>query len=89
MAKFRFKVNLDKLGVSKYFHFNAAFRDEVIKSANPTEERVNFESLHEKPPTDQAKPFERTIAALKEIPEVNSPMSKLEYIYQVFNTLMI
>jgi hypothetical protein len=35
------------------------------------------------------KPFERTIAALKEIPEVNSPMSKLEYIYQVFNTLMI
>ena len=38
---------------------------------------------------DLAKPFERTIAALKEIPEVNSPMSKLEYIYQVFNTLMI
>jgi len=31
----------------------------------------------------------RTIDALKEIPEVNSPMSKLEYIYQVFNTLMI
>jgi Vacuolar sorting protein 9 (VPS9) domain len=36
-----------------------------------------------------SKPFERTIAALKEIPEVNAPMSKLEYIYQVFNNLMI
>ena len=31
MASYRFKVNLDKLGVSKYFHFNAAFREEVIR----------------------------------------------------------
>jgi len=31
MAKYRFKVNLEKLGVSKYFHFNPAFRDEVMK----------------------------------------------------------
>jgi hypothetical protein len=35
------------------------------------------------------KPFERTINSLKEIPEINSPMAKLEYIYQVFNKLMI
>jgi hypothetical protein len=35
MAKFRFKVNLEKLGVSKYFHFNTAFRDEVIRLAKP------------------------------------------------------
>lgn len=28
-----------------------------------------------------SKPFERTIEALKEIPEINSPMQKLEYIY--------
>lgn len=28
-----------------------------------------------------AKPFEKTIAALKEIPEINAPMAKLEYIY--------
>jgi len=26
---------------------------------------------------------------LKEIPEINSPMKKLEFIYQIFNTLMI
>jgi len=90
MASYRFKVNLEKLGVSNYFHFNTAFRDQVIREAKevPEEERINFESMHEKH-VDLAKPFERTIAALKEIPEVNSPMSKLEYIYQVFNTLMI
>jgi len=33
MAKYRFKVNLDKLGVSKYFHFNTSFREEVIKGS--------------------------------------------------------
>jgi hypothetical protein len=90
MASYRFKVNLEKLGVSNYFHFNTAFRDQVIRESKevPEEERINFESVHEKP-VDLSKPFERTIAALKEIPEVNSPMSKLEYIYQVFNTLMI
>ena len=31
MAKYRFKVNLEKLGVSKYFHFNTAFRDNITK----------------------------------------------------------
>ena len=90
MASYRFKVNLEKLGVSNYFHFNTAFRDQVIRESKlvPEEERINFESVHEKS-VDLAIPFERTIAALKEIPEVNSPMSKLEYIFQVFNTLMI
>lgn len=38
---------------------------------------------------DLHKPFESTIEALKEIPEINSPMKKLEYIYQIFNSLMI
>ena len=31
MAKYRFKVNLEKLGVSKYFHFSSAFRDQITK----------------------------------------------------------
>jgi len=31
MAKYRFKVNLEKLGVSKYFHFNTPFRDNISK----------------------------------------------------------
>ena len=30
-------------------------------------------------------PFEETIDALKEISKIESPMIKLEYIYQVFN----
>ncbi len=85
IKKYRFKVNLEKLGVSKYFHFSPTFRDEVAKGDANNTERVNFESLQ----PELTKPFERTIAALKEIPEVNSPISKLEYIYQVFNTLMI
>ena len=46
---------------------------------------MNFETVVE----SACKPFERTIEALNEIPEINSPMSKLEYIYQVFNNLMI
>lgn len=51
---------------------------------------MNFEStLEDKDGLNPSKPFERTIAALKEIPEVNAPMQKLEYIYQVFNNLMI
>jgi hypothetical protein len=93
MAKYRFKVNLDKLGVSKYFHFNTNFREKIVKGENEESEpqKVNFESTIEET-TDKinpTKPFERTIAALKEIPEVNAPMQKLEYIYQVFNNLMI
>jgi len=78
MAKYRYKVNLEKLGVNKYFHFNTALRDELIKSKSEGD-RVNFESVTDA--SNQPKPFERTIAALKEIPEVNNPMSKLEYIY--------
>ena len=35
------------------------------------------------------KPFEKTIEALKEIPDINAPMSKMEYIYHIFNTLMV
>ncbi len=51
---------------------------------------MNFEStLEDTEALNHSKPFERTIAALKEIPEVNAPMQKLEYIYQVFNNLMI
>ena len=35
------------------------------------------------------KPFEQTISALKEIPEINSPMKKMEFINQIFNTIMV
>lgn len=35
------------------------------------------------------KPYEQTINALKEIPELNSPMKKMEFIYQIFNSLMV
>ena len=38
---------------------------------------------------ETTRPFEKTIEALKEIPKLNSPMKKLEYIYQVFNRLMV
>jgi hypothetical protein len=31
MAKYRFKINLEKLGVSKYFHFNTAFRENITQ----------------------------------------------------------
>jgi hypothetical protein len=34
-------------------------------------------------------PFEKTIKALKELPEINSPMLKMEYIYQVFNNMIL
>ena len=91
MARYRFKVNLEKLGVSKYFQFNTAFRDSITKGESEfAQQKVNFEStLEENDVLNPSKPFERTIAALKEIPEVNAPMQKLEYIYQVFNNLMI
>ncbi len=36
-----------------------------------------------------AKPFEHTIEALKIIPEIESPMRKLEGMYQLFNTHMV
>ena len=102
MQKYKFKVSLERLGVSKYFQFNQAFREQIMKGASgeeiiAEEQRVNFETIIEKnkgslpgnSPTDikapipsgSIKPFERTINALKEIPEINSPMSKLEYIY--------
>ncbi len=92
MSRYRFKISLEKLGVSKYFHFNTAFRDQIIKgeSEEVKQQPVNFESnLEDTEALNHSKPFERTIAALKEIPEVNAPMQKLEYIYQVFNNLMI
>lgn len=52
---------------------------------------MDFESIIESKQSavGMAKPFERTINALKDIPDINSPMAKLEYIYQVFNKLMI
>ena len=53
MAKYKFKVSLDKLGVSKYFHFNTAFRDDVIKGSSTnideSPNNVNFESTIEDP----------------------------------------
>ena len=30
MSKYKYKVSLDRLGVSKYFQFSLAFRDQVI-----------------------------------------------------------
>lgn len=53
MAKYKFKVSLDKLGVSKYFHFNTAFRDDVIKGSSTnideSPNNVNFESTIDDP----------------------------------------
>lgn len=93
MSRYKFKLSLDRLGVSKYFQFSFGFRDQLImkeKGNGKEESRMNYEqSMVDKEVPSAAKPFERTIAALKEIPEINSPMAKLEYIYQVFNKLMI
>jgi hypothetical protein len=40
MARYRFKVNLEKLGVSKYFWFNTAFREAVIKGQTIMDEEL-------------------------------------------------
>lgn len=39
--------------------------------------------------SDTSKPFEETIEAIKDIPRIESPMRKLEYIYQLFITIMV
>eukprot|EP00347_Sterkiella_histriomuscorum_P018663 403344650 len=126
MSKYKFKINLDKLGVSKYFQFSSTFRDLISTQSESTlsTSKINSklspykqqdltdlssktikEELYSSPTRtksqtfmkkrknsysrDNHKPFEKTIEALKEIPEINSPMKKLEFIYQVFNSLMI
>ena len=32
MARYKFKVNLEKLGVGQYFQFNNAFREAIIRN---------------------------------------------------------
>ncbi|CDW75334.1 UNKNOWN [Stylonychia lemnae] len=125
IGKYRYKINLDKLGVSKYFQFSRTFKDllqqdtstmsksqnkdpiqQLNMNVNPMIKDQKLEILDQRQlirsktlkkkrrrknsySKDTYKPFEKSIEALKEIPEINSPMKKLEFIYQVFNTLMI
>lgn len=106
MLKYKFKVSLEKLGVSKYFQFNKSFKelvqrdstssiilDEGDKSKGKKSHRSQTLKKKQKRKNSFShatnKPFERTIESLKEIPEINSPIQKLEYIYQIFNTVMV
>jgi hypothetical protein len=101
MNKYKYKVNLEKLGVSKYFQFSSSFRDliknekEFVKEQgtssqdNASRSLTVFKKKRNSFKENMSKPFEKSIQALKEIPDINSPMSKLEYIYQIFNTLML
>ena len=90
MNKYRFKVNLDKLGVSKYFQFSSNFREliqndrkEGYDPIGQFSRSVTMFKKSRRPSFKESthKPFDQTIDALKEVPEINSPMSKLEYIY--------
>ncbi|CDW81903.1 UNKNOWN [Stylonychia lemnae] len=123
MTRFKHRVNLQKLGVNKYFQFSPSFKKLVqtdenqhidIKNENESIQ-MNIDQLVEennqnhingignfekrsltidkrvkRSSTKEAnRPFEKTIEAFKEIPKLNSPMKKLEFIYQVFNSLMV
>ena len=94
MTKYKYKVNLDRLGVNKYFQFSTAFKQLLLTETHPSpsSRAKTFIKQASKKPKKQKnapKPFEKAVEALKEIPEINAPMAKIEYIYEVFNTLMV
>ncbi len=97
LNKYKYKVNLEKLGVRKYFWFNKGFRDLLRLTQNQsileTQDKAMSLELGKKLTklvskdediyglSNNLKPFEDTIEAIKAIPKIESPMMKLEYIY--------
>jgi hypothetical protein len=83
------------LGVSKYFWFNKNLRDKerldkfsasIIDNFNASTVYTSSEGKSvskdlDDNGLDNLKPFDETIEALKDIPKIESPMRKLEYIY--------